>query len=236
MLNFDSFHPMQLSFYGHSCFQLNTGESRILFDPFISPNPLTEGKVSAESLDVDFMLISHGHGDHVADAVSIAKRTKCTVVSAYEIVTWMEEQGVKNGHPMNLGGSVELPFGRVKYVTAIHSSVLPDGTYAGNPGGFVIEAEGKTIYYAGDTALTLDMKLLAESFKIDWALLPIGDNFTMGVDDAVKAAQFCGASKVIGMHYNTFPYIEIDTDKAKRKFSDAGIDLRLMEIGETIEL
>ncbi len=227
---------MQISFYGHSCFQLNTSKSRVLFDPFISPNPLTKGKVSADDLDVDFMLISHGHEDHVADAVSIAKRTKCSVVSAFEIVSWMEGKGIENGHPMNLGGSVELPFGKVKYVTAIHSSVLPDGTYAGNPGGFVIEADGKTIYYAGDTALTLDMKLLAESFEIDWAILPIGDNFTMGIEDAIKAAQFCGAKKVIGMHYNTFPYIAIDTERAKREFSAAGIELRLMEIGETIEL
>jgi len=227
---------MRVTYYGHSCFGLEAKGKHILLDPFISPNELSKGKVSAEDVPADYMLITHGHEDHVADAVAIAKRTGAQVISSFEITTWLNGKGIENTHPMNIGGSVVLPFGKIKYVTAIHSSVLPDGTYGGNPGGFVINFGDLCIYYAGDTALTLDMQLIDREFDIDHAFLPIGDNFTMGVDDAIVAAQFVKCKSVIGMHYDTFPYIKIDHEEAKAKFEDAGANLTLMKIGETIEL
>jgi L-ascorbate metabolism protein UlaG (beta-lactamase superfamily) len=227
---------MRVTYYGHSCFGLEAKGKHILLDPFISPNELSKGKVSAEDVPADYMLITHGHEDHVADAVAIAKRTGAQVISSFEITTWLNGKGIENTHPMNIGGSVVLPFGKIKYVTAIHSSVLPDGTYGGNPVGFVINFGDLCIYYAGDTALTLDMQLIDREFDIDHAFLPIGDNFTMGVDDAIVAAQFVKCKSVIGMHYDTFPYIKIDHEEAKAKFEDAGANLTLMKIGETIEL
>ena len=208
----------------------------MLFDPFISPNELARGKADADLVEADYILITHGHEDHVADAVSIAKRTGAKVIASFEIAEWLQAKGIENVHPMNLGGAVDMPFGRVKYVTAIHSSVLPDGTYGGNPGGFVINFGDLCIYYAGDTALTLDMQLIGNEFDVDHAFLPIGDNFTMGADDAVTAAKFVKCKSVIGMHYDTFPYIRIDKEESKAKFKDSGANLVLMEIGETIEL
>jgi L-ascorbate metabolism protein UlaG (beta-lactamase superfamily) len=226
---------MTLTHYGHSCFGINHNDYRILFDPFISPNPLA-AQIDIEKIEVDFILITHGHFDHIADAVAIAKRTGAKVISNFEIYQWLGKQGVENVHPMNHGGAVEQPFGKVKYVNAVHSSALDDGTYMGNPGGFVIDFGDLCIYYAGDTALTYDMKLIAREFDVNWAFMPIGDNFTMGVDDAIIASEFVDVKNIIGMHYNTSPPITIDLKEAKNKFAQAGLDLRLMEIGETIEL
>ncbi|MFT6997429.1 MAG: L-ascorbate metabolism protein UlaG (beta-lactamase superfamily) [Cryomorphaceae bacterium] len=226
---------MTLTHYGHSCFGINHNDYRILFDPFISPNPLA-AHIDIEKIEVDFILITHGHFDHIADAVAIAKRTGAKVISNFEIYQWLGKQGVENVHPMNHGGAVQQPFGKVKYVNAVHSSALDDGTYMGNPGGFVIDFGDLCIYYAGDTALTYDMKLIAREFDVNWAFMPIGDTFTMGVDDAIIASEFVDVKNIIGMHYNTFPPITIDLKEAKNKFAQAGLDLRLMEIGETIEL
>jgi L-ascorbate metabolism protein UlaG (beta-lactamase superfamily) len=226
---------MTLTHYGHSCFGINHNDHRILFDPFISPNPLA-AHIDLEKIEADFILITHGHFDHIADAVAIAKRTGAKVISNFEIYQWLGKQGVENVHPMNHGGAVQQPFGKVKYVNAVHSSALDDGTYMGNPGGFVIDFGDLCIYYAGDTALTYDMKLIAREFDVNWAFMPIGDNFTMGVDDAIIASEFVDVKNIIGMHYNTFPPITIDLEEAKNKFAQAGLDLRLMEIGETIEL
>ncbi len=226
---------MTITYYGHSCFGINHNDSRILFDPFISPNPLA-ADIDVEKVEADFILITHGHMDHIADAVSIAKRTGAKVITNFEIYQWLGNQGVDNVHPMNHGGAVRQPFGKVKYVNAVHSSSLDNGTYMGNPGGFVIDFGDLCIYYAGDTALTYDMKLIAREFNVHWAFLPIGDNFTMGVDDAIVASEFVEVKNIIGMHYNTFPPITIDLEEAKNKFTQAGLDLRLMEIGESIEL
>ncbi len=189
--------------------------------------------VDINSIDASHILVSHGHEDHVADVEVIAKNNNAVVVSNFEIVSWFGAKGIE-GHPMNFGGSWQFDFGKVKYVQAVHSSVMPDGAYGGNPGGFVVEMEGVTFYYAGDTALTYDMKLIGESHDIDFAILPIGDNFTMGIDDAVKATDFINCKKIIGMHYDTFGYIEIDHDQAKEKFAKAGAELTLMDIGQTI--
>jgi len=226
---------MKITFYGHACFGVEINGKHLLFDPFITPNELAKD-IDVNAVKADFILISHGHEDHVADAVDIAKRTGAKVVSNYEIVTWFGGQGVENGHPMNHGGEWEFDFGKVKYVNAVHSSVLPDGTYGGNPGGFIVRTSEGTFYYAGDTALTFDMKLIAESDKLDFAFLPIGNNFTMGIDDAVLAADFIKCNKIIAMHYDTFGFIVIDKDDAKSKFSNAGVELTLMDIGSNIEI
>ncbi len=226
---------MEFSFYGHACFAVNTEGKNILFDPFISPNEKAS-HINADEIGADYILISHGHEDHVADAESIANRTGATLVSNFEIVSWFGAKGIENGHPMNHGGSWNFDFGTVKYVNAVHSSVLPDGAYGGNPGGFVVKSEGKSFYYAGDTALHMDMKLIGEYEKLDFAVLPIGDNFTMGIDDAVIAAEFINCDKIIGVHYDTFGYIEINHEEAKQKFAAKGKELILLEIGETIKL
>ncbi len=226
---------MKIIYYGHSCFGLESEGKHLLFDPFISPNGLASS-VNVDEVPCDYMLISHGHEDHVADALAIAKRTGCTVISNYEIVTWFANQGIDKGHPMNTGGNWSFDFGEVKMTYAMHSSVLPDGTYAGNPNGFIIEIGGKRLYYAGDTALNQEMKLIGELWTPDYAFLPIGDNFTMGIEDAIIAAGFIQCEQIIGMHYDTFPYIEINHDDARNRFNKANKNLTLIPIGESITL
>ena len=225
---------MDITYYGHASFGVHYHSCDLVFDPFITPNEIASA-IDVSSIKANHILVSHGHEDHVADVETIAKNNDATVVSNFEIVSWFEKKGV-SGHPMNFGGSWDFDFGKVKYVQAAHSSVLPDGSYGGNPGGFVVEIEGYTFYYAGDTALSYDMKLIGELHNLDFAFLPIGDNFTMGVDDAVRAADFIHCKKIIGMHYDTFGYIEIDHNQAKQTFAKAGIELTLMEIGQTINL
>lgn len=226
---------MQLTYFGHSCFLLETDKAKILFDPFISPNELAKD-IDVDAIECDYVFLSHGHEDHVADAESILKRTGAKVVSNFEIVSWYGNKGIENGHPMNFGGSWTFDFGWVKYVQAVHSSVMPDGAYGGNPGGFIIQADGKTFYYAGDTALFKDMELFGEQYDIDWALLPIGDNFTMGPMDAMRAARMLNCPNVIGMHYDTFGFIEIDHADVQKIFDQTRNKLTLMQIGETKEL
>ncbi|GGG26625.1 metal-dependent hydrolase [Pontibacter amylolyticus] len=226
---------MEITYYGQSCFLFKIGEHRILFDPFISPNELAKD-IDVDSIKADYILLSHGHQDHVHDAERIAKNNDATIVANFEIVSWYEAKGIEKTHPMNTGGKVTLPFGTVKMVNAVHSSSLPDGTYAGIAGGFVVETENQTFYFAGDTALTYDMKLIPEQFDLDFALLPIGDNFTMDIHDALVAADFVQVDMVIGMHYDTFPYIQIDHQEVKEVAQMAGKELILMEIGQTINL
>ncbi|MCH6199292.1 metal-dependent hydrolase [Aquiflexum sp. LQ15W] len=226
---------IDLTYFGHSSYLVKIGGTKILFDPFISPNPKAS-KVDLGSIEADYVFISHGHEDHVADAEAITKANEAVLVSNYEIAVWFAQKGVEKYHPMNIGGSKVFDFGKVKYVNAIHSSTLPDGASGGNPGGFVISHQNGCFYYAGDTALTYDMKLIGEEFKIDFAILPIGDNFTMDIRDAIKAAEFVGTKKIVGMHYNTFPYIEIDLEAAKKAVSEAGKELILLNIGDSITL
>jgi L-ascorbate metabolism protein UlaG (beta-lactamase superfamily) len=206
-----------------------------LFDPFISHNELAKD-IDIKSINADFILISHGHEDHIADAVEIALNTGAVVVSNWEIIAWLGKQGIKNVHPMNIGGHWFFDFGKVKCVNAVHSSSLPDGSYGGNPMGFLLETIEGNVYYAGDTALTMDMKLIGDYKQIDVAFLPIGNNFTMGIDNAIIAANFIKCDKIIGMHYDTFGYIKIDQPEAIEKFSAIGKELVLMPIGNTIEL
>jgi L-ascorbate metabolism protein UlaG (beta-lactamase superfamily) len=226
---------MEITYYGQSCFLIKIGDHSILFDPFISPNELAKD-IDVDSIKADYILLSHGHQDHVHDAERIAKNNGSTIVSIFEITSWYGEKGIEKTHPMNMGGKVTLPFGTVKMVTAVHSSSLPDGTYAGVASGFVVETEDKAFYFAGDTALTYDMKLIPEQFDLDFALLPIGDNFTMDIHDALIAADFVQVDKFIGMHYDTFPYIAIDHEEVKEVAQMAGKELILMEIGQTINL
>ena len=226
---------MNITYYGHSCFGVEINNKHVLFDPFICKNNLARN-INIDSIKADYILISHGHEDHIADAVSIAKRTNALVICVFEIHTWLQNQGVLKTFPMNIGGKKMFDFGSVKCVKAEHSSSLPDGTYGGNPMGFVIESNDKDFYYAGDTALTYDMKLIGEFRKIDFAFLPIGDNFTMGVDNAIICTDFINCNDVIGMHYNTFKDIEINNNEAVNKFNRAGKKLTLMEIGSTIKL
>ncbi|MBL57567.1 MAG: metal-dependent hydrolase [Flavobacteriales bacterium] len=225
---------MNITYYGHSCFLVDLKGVKILFDPFITPNPIVDG-VDVNSIEADFILISHGHEDHVADVESIAKRTGAKLISNFEIISWFGAKGLEHGHPLNHGGKVELSKGiTAKFVHAVHSSVLPDGTYGGNPGGWIIESLEQSFYYSGDTALSYDMKLLGDFYNLDFAFLCIGDNFTMGIEDSAIAANFVGVTDVIGMHYDSFGYIEIDHNAAKQHFKNKGLNLTLLTINESI--
>ncbi|RMA58657.1 metal-dependent hydrolase [Ulvibacter antarcticus] len=226
---------MKITFYGQNSLSLIISGKHIIVDPFISGNPLSKDKVNIDQLKADYILLTHAHQDHILDAEAIAKNTGATIVSNYEIAMHYEKMGC-TVHPMNHGGNWQFDFGKVKYVNAVHTSSFPDGSYGGQPGGFVIEGEHKNIYIAGDTALTMDMKLIPLHTKLDLAILPIGDNFTMGIDDAIIASDFVECDKVLGVHYDTFGYIEIDHTEAKKKFYDANKDLMLLEIGECLEL
>ncbi len=225
---------MDITFYGQSSFLIEMNGKKLMFDPFISPNPKA-GHIDVSSIKPDYILLSHGHGDHVADAESMAKNNGAKIISNYEIVTWYGQKEV-DGHPLNHGGKWKFDFGTVKYVNAVHSSVLPDGTYGGNSGGFVIWDDNICFYFAGDTALTLDMKLIPITCpKLDFAILPIGDNFTMGYDDAAIAAEYIECDTIIGCHFDTFGYIEIDHEAAKAAFGKRGKNLILPAIGKKVE-
>ncbi|WP_179019387.1 metal-dependent hydrolase [Winogradskyella forsetii] len=225
---------MKITFYGHATFGIQIKDIHILVDPFITGNE-NASEIDIETLKADYILVTHAHHDHILDVEAIAKRTGAVIVSNYEIVTHFQEKDLE-GHPMNHGGSWDFEFGNVKYVNAIHTSSFPDGSYGGQPGGFIIEGEHKTIYIAGDTALTMDMKLIPMQTKLDLAILPIGDNFTMGIEDAIIASDFIDCDKILGCHFDTFGYIEIDHEEAKRKFYDKDKDLMLLEIGASMEL
>ncbi|MBS1651900.1 MAG: metal-dependent hydrolase [Bacteroidetes bacterium] len=224
---------MKITYYGHSCFGIEINGRFLLFDPFISHNSLAKA-VNISSIKADYILISHGHIDHIADAEVIAKSTKAKVICNWEIGNWLAGKGVQNIHQMNTGGKIKLDFGNIKAVAAVHSSGLPDGTYGGTAMGFVVESNQGNFYYAGDTALTYDMKLIGDYRKIDFAFLPIGDNFTMGVDNAIIACDFIKCNDIIGMHYNTFDAIKINDNEAISKFERNGKNLTLIPINETI--
>jgi L-ascorbate metabolism protein UlaG (beta-lactamase superfamily) len=228
---------MQIRYLGHSCFQLITNNTRIVFDPFIRGNTLaSESGIDIDEIEADYILVSHGHDDHTADLLYMAEKTGATVVCSWEIYAWLNKQGITHAHPMNVGGKWKFDFGTVKMTFAAHSSSLTDGTYAGVAAGFIIEADGKTIYYAGDTALHNDMKLLREFHKIDWAILPIGGNFTMDYVDAGRAANFLGCRHVIAMHFDTFGFIKVDHSDVKKHFAEHGQDLHILPIGHTLTL
>lgn len=225
---------MKITFLGHASLLIEVDEINILVDPFITGNPKAV-HIEIDEIKADYIFITHAHQDHILDVEQVAKRTGAKVVSNFEIVSHFEKLGLE-GHPMNHGGSWNFEFGKLKYVNAIHTSSFPDGSYGGQPGGFVIQTETKNIYIAGDTALSFDMKLIPLQTKLDLAILPIGDNFTMGIDDAVLASDFVECDSVLGYHFDTFGYIEINHEEAKQKFSDKGKQLSLLEIGESLNL
>ena len=221
---------MKITSYGHACFGIEVNGVDIVIDPFITGNPKASN-INLEDLKADYILVTHAHQDHILDVKELALKTDAFLISNYEIVMYFGEKGLK-GHPLNHGGTFKTEYFSAKYVNAVHTSSFPDGTYGGQPGGFVIKANEKSIYIAGDTALTTDMKLIPMTTRLTTAILPIGDNFTMGIDDAVIASDFIECDQIIGCHYNTFPPIEIDTEEAKRKFIERKKNLILLEIGE----
>ncbi|MEH6976526.1 MULTISPECIES: metal-dependent hydrolase [Bacillus] len=227
---------MKVSYHGHSVVKIETNGKVILIDPFLTGNPKTDLK--AEDVKVDAIILSHGHGDHVGDTVALAKRNNAVVVAPFELATFLGWQGV-NTHPMHIGGSHVFDFGKVKFTQAFHGSSYIDEenqtiTYTGMPAGILFTAEEKTVYHAGDTALFSDMKLIGSLNNIDVAFLPIGDNFTMGPEDAVLAAEWIGAKTVVPMHYNTFPVIQQNPHLFVQKLtSSTG---KVLEAGESITL
>lgn len=225
---------MKITYYGHASLGIEVNGTNIIVDPFISANELAK-HIDVNALKADYILITHAHGDHILDVETVATNTGATIVSNAEIAGYYEAKGFKT-HPMNHGGSWQFDFGKVKYVNAIHSSSFPDGSYGGQPGGFVIEADNKNVYIAGDTALTYDMKLISMRNPLDLAILPIGDNFTMDVDDATIAAEFLEVTTVLGYHYDTFGYIKIDHEIAKQKFANKHKELILLPVGDSIEI
>lgn len=226
---------MKFTYYGHSSFAVEVKGKKIVFDPFITYNELAK-TIDSSKIEADYIFCSHGHEDHVADLAGLAKRTKATVVGAYELTVWAGKHGIEHVHPMNTGGKWQFEFGTVKCVVAHHSSGLPDGSYGGNPMGFVFTTDEGNFYFAGDTALTLDMQLIPRYAKLDFAVLPIGDNFTMGADDAIIAAEFVDCKRIVGVHYDTFGYIKIDKEATQQQFAAAGLELLLPAIGSSIDL
>ncbi|NPA45894.1 MAG: metal-dependent hydrolase [Chlorobi bacterium] len=227
---------MKVQFLGHASLLIESEGKKIIVDPFISGNPAAQGKIDVDSIVADYILVTHAHQDHILDVERIAARNPgLKLVSNFEIVNYFGQRGI-DGHPMNHGGSWDFDFGRVTYVNAIHTSSFPDGSYGGQPGGFVIESEGKALYIAGDTALTYDMKTIPMMTRLDAAFLPVGDNFTMGPGSAAIAADFIGLDRVIGYHFDTFDLIKIDHAEAKEIFRKAGKELILPSIGDIFEI
>ncbi|NGM66692.1 metal-dependent hydrolase [Sphingobacterium sp. SGR-19] len=227
---------MEVTYYGQSCVAFDFNGSCVLLDPFITYNPLAKD-IDVNVLKPDYIFLTHCHEDHVADMKNIQSNSGATVVAVVETAAWVRKQGVPDDKVIeyNFGGTLSLPFGKVKMVYALHTNSTPEGDYAGVPVGYVFFVGGKKIYFAGDTALTLEMKLL-DDLQLNWAFLPIGGHYTMDVDDAIKAAQFVNCKNIIGVHYNTFPPIRIDMEEAKQKFEANGLDLHLPKIGESIAL
>lgn len=226
---------MKLTFYGQSCFAVVIKGKKIIFDPFITSNPAAKD-IDMSTIEADYIFVTHGHGDHVADLVALAKQTEAVCVIAAEGAHWLQQQGVKNVFPLNHGGFINFDFGQVKAVSAVHSSSFPDGSYAGNPLGFVFKTEEGNFYNAGDTGLTMDMQLLPYWTPLNFATLPIGGNYTMDVADAIIAADFIKCDTIVGIHYNTFPVITINTDAAINDFAATGKTLLLPAIGEMIDV
>ncbi len=226
---------LTLRYHGHDCWELDDGRHRVLIDPFLTGNPLADTTPDAFT-KLDAIIVTHGHGDHVGDAAAIAKRTGALVVSNFEIVNYLGAQGAK-GHPMHIGGGRTFPFGHVKLTIAHHGSTGPNGEALGNPTGVIVTMGGRKVYHSGDTGLFLDMQLIGEAWgPLDVALLPIGDNFTMDVDDAVRAAKFLKPGVAVPMHYNTFDIIKADPQEFARKCEAAGIRAKVVKPGGTLEL
>ncbi len=225
---------VKLTWYSHACFMFEVNGTRILTDPFLTGNPLAAA--SPEEVSPDVIIVSHGHGDHLGDTVAIAKRTGALVISNFEIQNWLAGQGVQNAHPQHIGGAHAFPWGTVKLTIAHHGSAMPDGSYGGNPAGLLLYLEDKKIYHACDTGLFYDMKLIGEE-GIDLAILPIGDNFTMGPDDALRAVKLIAPARVVPIHYDTFPVIAQDPHAwARRVRAETEARVDVLSPGDTLAL
>lgn len=229
---------MKITYHGHSVVQIETGQASLIIDPFITGNPLA--KIAADDLQVDYILLTHGHNDHVGDTIELAKRNKATVIAPNELAVFLGWKGCQV-HPMHIGGSAQFEFGRVKFTQAFHGSAYTDDEtqeiiYTGMPGGILLTIGEKTLYHAGDTALFSDMKLIGELNQIDLAFLPIGDNFTMGPEDALLAAEWLKADKIVPIHFNTFPMIKQDPEQFVQQLQAKGLAGLALQSGETIEL
>lgn len=222
----------RLTFLGHSAVLVEGSRGRLIIDPFLEGNPVAAA--SPSEIRVDFVLLSHGHGDHLGDGIDIALANGATIVAPFELANYCQARGAAV-HPMHIGGAHEFPFGRVKLTIAHHGSCAPDGTYTGSPCGFLVTMDGKTLYHPGDTGLFYDMKLIGQLNDIDVAMLPIGDNFTMGIDDAVKATEFLQPGLVIPMHYGTFDVIDVDPREFEARIRALGENVRVLAFGETLE-
>jgi L-ascorbate metabolism protein UlaG (beta-lactamase superfamily) len=225
---------MKLKYFSHSSFQITTNSGKkILIDPFLDGNPTSP--VKAGDVDAKYIILTHAHGDHIGDSFSIAKRCGSSFICVNELADYCKSKGFE-AHNMHIGGGYDFEFGRVKFTIAHHGSMTPDNSYAGEPAGVIVSIDGKNIYHTGDTGLFYDMKLIGEMTPIDYMLLPIGDNFTMGITDAVKAVELTVPKVAIPMHYNTFPVIEVDPNEFKTKVEAKGIKCIVMEYGEEIDL
>ncbi|MBW6516830.1 MAG: metal-dependent hydrolase [Candidatus Cloacimonetes bacterium] len=225
---------MKLRFLSHSGFLITTKKGeKILIDPFLDNNPLAP--IKSDELTVDYIIVTHGHGDHIGDSLKIAKKNQPLFICVNELANYVAAKGFK-AHNMHIGGSHQFPFGRVKFTIAHHGSMTSDNYYAGEASGVVLTIEGKSIYHTGDTGLFYDMKLIGEMTPLDYMLLPIGDNFTMGIDDAVKAVELANPQVAIPMHYNTFPIIKADPEEFKRKVAALGKECLIMNPNDEIEI
>jgi L-ascorbate metabolism protein UlaG (beta-lactamase superfamily) len=226
---------MKFTYYGHSCFSIFAGGKTLLFDPFVTPNELARA-IDVDKIQADYIFASHAHEDHMTDVIRIANKTGAKVLANWELYEWFNKNGLKNTYPINPGGQVTFDFGTVKCFIAQHSSSLPDGSYGGTACGFAFKTRDGNFYYSGDTGLTLDMQLVPDWAEPDFAVLPVGDVLTMGVEDAIKAARFVGVRKIVGVHFDTFDFIKIDHLKAIESFKAADITLHLLKIGSVTEL
>ena len=222
----------RLTYLGHAAFTVVGSKASIVIDPFLSGNPLAKTKPA--EIKVNYVLLTHGHGDHLGDGIEIAKANNATIVAPNELAIYCSQKGAQV-HPMHIGGAHTFPFGRVKLTIAHHGSLAPDGTYTGNPCGFLVTMDGKTLYHPGDTGLFYDMKLIGEMHRIDLAVLPIGDNFTMGIEDAVKAAEFLQARMYLPMHFKTFEVIDVEPQEFVKAVQAQGQNARVLPIGDTLE-
>ncbi len=225
---------IKITYHGHSAFEITTGDHSILIDPFFTYNK--NAKIKPVDVKTDYIILSHAHGDHIGDTIEIAEKNDATIIAVHELSEYLISKGLKS-HGMGIGGQREFPFGKVKFTIAHHSSSLEgERLYMGEPAGIILTLGDKTIYHSGDTGLFLDMKLIGEMFNIDLALLPIGDNYTMGIDDAVKAVEFLNCKTVSPMHYGTFDVIDANPEEFKRKVESIGKKCVIMPYGEAITI
>lgn len=224
---------LKMKYLGHSSILINDGRHQILIDPFLSGNP--EAAMKPEDVHPDFIILTHAHGDHLGDSLKIAKANNSKIIAVNELAKYFASEGFES-HAMHVGGSFKFPFGRVKLTIAHHSSTLDDGRYMGPAAGVLIKTDGHTVYHCGDTGLFMDMKLIGQLDDIDVMFVPIGDNFTMGIDDAVKAVEFVQPKLAVPIHFNTFPVIKADPQEFADKVKSLGKKAKVLKFGEELEL